>query len=200
MGETRGGSEVRSGSEARGGTETRGGNEVKAMIHDMVKNSDLVGIKEWVDSVQSGLLAFDDPSLVMMAIEVYLDPDCYMTDERFQLEIIEVLLKCGLRYWMGGSSGMSLAMYLWTWWSNKNKEASLEEPSEELKNEEVRRKVLKVCQLLLDSGDSRAITDGGKEDSHGWGSDVTEYLFRNQAAIRIQRWWRKGRTSSSDRQ
>lgn len=72
---------------------------IKDDLHQIIKDSDLDKLKEYVNSLQTSLLYFDNPSLLMLAVQTYLDPTC-IHNEQFQQEIIIFLTKCGLRFYV----------------------------------------------------------------------------------------------------
>jgi hypothetical protein len=156
----------------------------KQKIHDLVMRSDLVELKKYVDAFQISLVSFDEPSLLMMAIEVYLNPGCVMNQE-YQLEMIEFLSKCGLRFYMPGGSLM-LGLYEYCY-GQESKENEMRE------NLEFQTKLIALvdCLIDLDGGSDVILTENQKKlNQSGYYSVVSNYIYKTQAAIRIQRWWR----------
>lgn len=76
----------------------------KNKLHDLIKKSDFSGLKTYIDTLQISILSFDDPSLLLLAIEVYLDPKSVIDDKELQKEIILFLSKCGLKFYFPGGT------------------------------------------------------------------------------------------------
>tara|TARA_R100001163_G_C5059280_1_gene195957 strand:+ start:1630 stop:2109 length:480 start_codon:yes stop_codon:yes gene_type:complete len=154
----------------------------KQKIHDLIVKSDLPELKKYVDAFQISLVSFDEPSLLMMAISVYLDPGCILNRE-YQLEMIEFLSKCGLRFYIpGGSFILGLHEY---YYGTESKEEKI------MENIEFQTKVISLvdCLIGLDGGGNIILAENPKE--LGGLGVIGDYICRSQAAIRIQRWWRK---------
>lgn len=106
--------------------------ETRKELERLIRSSDLPALKSYVNClahgssiddeeiekyalIQKNLLKFNEPSLVLLAIEVYLDPECiYNTD--FQLEVIIFLLKCGLTFFAPNGSSVVYIMDLAAKW------------------------------------------------------------------------------------
>lgn len=148
--------------------------EIKRSLHDYICQSDLIGLKKYVDQMQKSILFFDDPSLLMMAIEIYLNPKCLLNEE-FQLEIIVFLSKCGLKF---GVPGGKFFLYLFEYCQKK----------EEGDSHEFEVKLVCLFDHLL--GERTEILNYDIPQTNCY-HHVIDYLTRHQAAFRIQRWWKK---------
>jgi len=156
----------------------------KQKIHDLITGSDLPELKKYIDAFQISLVSFDEPSLLMMAIEIYLNPSCVMNSE-YQLEMIEFLSKCGLRFYLPGG-GLMLGLYEYCY-GNETQEEEMHE------NIVFQTKLIALvdCLIGLDDGGDLILEENQKElASVGYYSVVSDYISRTQAAVRIQRWWR----------
>lgn len=151
--------------------------EIKRKLHEFIHNSDLSGLKTYVDTMQRSLLSFDDPSLLMMAIEVYLDPKC-LTNEEFQLEIVTFLSKCGLKFYIPGGS---FFMYVFEYCRSKEDETNDEK--------EFEVKLVTLFDHLLGYENRTDLLQNAVPEVTYY-QQVTSYLTRHKAAVKIQSWWR----------
>lgn len=74
----------------------------------LIKTSDLCRLTKYIkylDRLQINLIKFNQPSLVKLAIDVYLNPKC-MYNLEFQFDIIVLLLKLGLYFFVGKGSAI----------------------------------------------------------------------------------------------
>lgn len=78
--------------------------EKKQQLHLLIKKHDLSGLKQYVDKLQMSLISFDDPSLLLLAIEIYLQPTKLFADKEIQREMIIFLSKCGLKFYVPGGT------------------------------------------------------------------------------------------------
>lgn len=141
--------------------------QTKYKIHQFILQSDLIQLKHYLDLLQISILDFDEPSLLLMAIEVYLDPKCLLNQE-YQLEMIIFLSKIGLRLLIPG--GLQLIEQYW----------GVTQPA-----------VIQLLDYLL----SDPIYRDQLIKQYHFITDNTEgiYLYLNQyrAALIIQRFWKK---------
>lgn len=155
------------------------------IIHNLIVESNLPELKKYIDAFQISLVSFDQPSLLMMAIEIYLNPRCILNNQ-YQLEMIEFLSKCGLRFYLPGGSLM-LGLYEYCY-GNQTKEEEM------LENIEFQTKLIALvdCLIGLNQGSDLILNENPMElKSKGYYTVVSDYITRTQAAIRIQRWWRR---------
>jgi hypothetical protein len=143
-------------------------------LHDYIRKADLKGLKDYVDSMQSGLLSFDDPSLLMLAIEVYLDP-LEVFNEEYQMEMILFLIKCGVKLWAPGGG---VVLYIFNYCYDREVHT----------DEEFEQKLKELFERLFDEKQTHILKEDVPEKSYF--QQLSEYLNRHRSAYRIQLCWK----------
>lgn len=161
-------------------------NKVKNDLHGLIRTSNLKELKKYVDEMQMSLLDFDDPSLLMLAVEIFLDPEMILRDY-YQLEIISFLLKCGLRF---GLPGGKLIMYLYEYCQKK-----IIDDSNHVSEEYYERKLRELFDYLLVTENQTDLLvwklDYIEKKKPSVFEKLTTYLKQHCAALKIQLWWKR---------
>jgi len=87
-------------------------------IEKLVLSSNLHSLKSYIyklEQSQEKLLDFDNPSLVLLAIQVYLNPNM-ITHVEYQLEVITFLIKCGLSLFVPYGSTLMTILDMGSQW------------------------------------------------------------------------------------
>lgn len=150
-------------------------NQIKEKLHTYIHSSDLSGLKKYIDQLQRSLLCFDDPSLLMMAIDVYLTPKS-IVNRNFQLDMIIFLSKCGLKFSLPG--GKIILHFIEYFKANDDSD-----------QEEFEEKLVTLLDSLL--GYHKEILKDSLVSDISYYDRLKNYLVQHQAAYVIQNWWRK---------
>jgi len=148
----------------------------KEYIQYLIKESDYPGLSEYVatlESIQENIIHFDNPSLVLLAVELYLDPT-HLTNPKYQFEIIVFLLKCGLFIFVPKGN---IILYL------MNKAQAWGVTDEKLYN---------LFKTFIDWGFTEFLVPE-LPDLCQYYESCYDLLYKNRAAIKIQRAWRKSK-------
>ena len=159
--------------------------ERKKYIQKLIKSSDYPRLTEYVaqlEGIQENIIKFDDPSLVLLAVELYLDPT-HLSNPRYQFEIIIFLLKCGLSLFVPKGT---VVIYL----LNKAQEWGITD-----------EKLYDLFKSFIDAGFTNFLVQD-LPDLYGYYGSYYEscydYIYKNQAAIKIQRFWRRKRKNKQE--
>lgn len=152
----------------------------KKLIHKLIKNSELSTLKINLDTLQLNLLSFDDPSLIVMAMEIYLNPN-KLGHHDFQIEMLIFLSKCGLKLYLPGGG---MVLYLWQFYQPNNKKEEAEE------NARFSGKIMQVIDHLSEHHADQILQKTPTREEIMAHQDISDHLERNQSAIIIQRWFR----------
>jgi len=149
--------------------------EIVQQLHQYIHQADLQKLKITVDQIQRSLLHFDDPSLLLLAIEVYLDPLCVINQE-YQEQVIIFLCKCGVKVWIPGGN---VILYLYNWCVAKkiHTQANFE------------TKLINLCDLLIDHDQTYILEY--RLPTLEYFHDFQIYFIRQWAALKIQNCWRR---------
>jgi len=166
---------------------------IKEKLHQLIRNSDLSSLKKYVDGLQQSLLSFNDPSLILLAIEVFLDPKA-IHNEEYQMDIISFLFKIGVKLML--PRGIFF-LYLYKFCEKKQNEAKTE--AEKVADEKYfEERLKKLFDYLLVTEERYEILrfDLKPIENQGIYQQVTNYLKQHYAALKIQTTWRMHRQRS----
>ena len=191
--------------------------DIKKKLHHFILTSDLSELKKYVDQMQISLLQFDDPSLLMMAIDIYLNP-MEILHEDLQLEIVIFLAKCGLGYYVPGGRFFFRIWSYYDYWTDDQEEENkefdqkvkllmkklLEDDSHPVRKQlftdpipddakKYRSKLILANDIELKTEKNCNQKEKTKVDDDSRYDNIWYQLERHQAAYKIQNWWRNKR-------
>lgn len=161
--------------------------ERKKYIRELIKSSDYPKLAKYVvylEDIQENVIHFDDPSLVLLAVELYLDPK-HLKNSKYQFEIVVFLLKCGLSLFIPkGNVVLHILDKAHDWGVTDDK-------------------LYEVFCTFIDWGFTDFLVPELPDLSEYYGNyyeTCYDYIYKNQAAIKIQRFWRgKKKTHLSEK-
>lgn len=146
-------------------------------LEKFIKEGNLPELENYVKKLadfQKNILNFNEPSLVLLAVEVYLNPVC-MTNIQYQLELIVFLLKCGLSLFVPHGSTAVYIMDLGAKWGVPE------------------TRILELLGVLVDWDTVVILSERVSESMYPYYQSCGRYLERNWAAFKIQRFWKSKR-------